>query len=63
MIVTHTASLKAMLSHIESRPLAELWQPPFIHPTALCKVVVAEGLPTIELYGDISHFRDDAAGQ
>lgn len=63
LLVTHAAALKALLSHFERRPLERLWQPPYIHPTALCKVVIANGLPTIELYGDISHYQEHTGGQ
>lgn len=60
LIVTHAAALKAMLACIEGRPLERLWDPPFIHPTALCRVVVADGTRAIDLHGDISHFQEDA---
>lgn len=58
LIVTHAVVLKIILSHFEERPLAHLWQPPFIHPTALCKIVVENQHPSIELYGDTSHYRE-----
>lgn len=55
LIVTHTVTLKTIMCHCESRPLERLWHPPFIHPTALCKVVVKDQQHSIELYGDMSH--------
>lgn len=59
LLVTHAGPLKLILSHFEERPLARLWQPPIIHPTALCKVVVDHQRSFIELYGDTSHYRED----
>lgn len=58
LIVTHTATLKLIMSHFEKRPLSHLWHPPFVHPTALCKVLVADQQTSIALYGDISHYQD-----
>jgi len=58
LIVTHAATLKVILGFFEERPLEKLWEPPFIHPTALCKIVIVEDKPVIELHGDISHYRD-----
>src|SRR6266700_1656919 len=57
LIVTHAGTLKLMLGYFGERPLADLWKPPIIEPTGLCKVVIEDNIPTIELYGDISHYR------
>lgn len=57
LIVTHAGTLKLILSYFEQRPLADLWKPPVIEPTALCKVVITDHVPTIALYGDTSHYR------
>lgn len=57
LIVTHTGTLKLILSYFEQRPLTDLWQPPVIEPTALCKVVITDQASTIELYGDTSHYK------
>ncbi len=62
LAVTHAAALKALLAHIEPRPLEHLWEPPFIHPTALCKVVIADGRAAIKLCGDISHYHEAEGG-
>lgn len=58
LIVTHTVVLKIIMSHFEGRPLAHLWQPPYIHPTALCKVVIENQHASIELAGDTSHYQE-----
>lgn len=57
LIVTHAGTLKLMLGHFGERPLADLWKPPIIEPTGLCKVVIEDNIPTIELYGDTSHYK------
>lgn len=57
LIVTHAGTLKMIMGHFGKRPLADLWKPPIIEPTGLCKVVIEDGSPTIELYGDTSHYR------
>jgi probable phosphoglycerate mutase len=56
LIVTHTVALKVIMCHFERRPLARLWEPPFIHPTSLCHVALDDQGHTILKYGDISHF-------
>ncbi|SRR5579884_1807386 len=57
LIVTHAGTLKMILGYLGKRPLADLWKPPVIEPTGLCKVVIEDGRATIELYGDTSHYR------
>jgi probable phosphoglycerate mutase len=57
-VVTHTVALKVLMSHFERRPIARLWDPPFIHPTSLCHVAVEAGIPTILQYGDSAHLPD-----
>jgi probable phosphoglycerate mutase len=58
LIVTHTVTLKTIMSHFEKRSLAQLWHPPYIHPTSLCKVVIEDRQPSIELHGDTSHYQE-----
>ncbi len=58
MIVSHGITLKLMLTHLEQRPLAKLWDPPFIQPTALSKVVIEDSVTTLELNGDTTHYRE-----
>lgn len=58
MIVSHGITLKLMLAYFEQRPLAELWDPPFIQPTALSKVVIEDDVTRIELNGDTAHYKE-----
>lgn len=55
LVVTHTVTLKVIMSRFEGRSLERLWDPPFIHPTSLSRVVVENGESRIEFYGDMSH--------
>ncbi|MCC3372568.1 histidine phosphatase family protein [Cohnella sp. REN36] len=59
LLVTHAATLKTIMAHFGGLPLSELWQPPFVHSTSLCRVAVEDGVPRIELYGDTSHYREE----
>jgi len=62
MIVTHTVTLKLIMGYFENRPLERLWDPPFIHPTCLCKVAIEDNTALIELHGDTSHYRESDEG-
>jgi broad specificity phosphatase PhoE len=55
MIVTHTVTLKCIMSYFENRHLKQLWNPPFVHPTSLSHVVIDDGKVTIKKYGDMAH--------
>ncbi|GCF06913.1 histidine phosphatase family protein [Dictyobacter arantiisoli] len=57
LVVTHAVAIKALMNDLEERPLARFWEPPFIHPTSLSKIIYRDRIPTIELYGDISHYQ------
>lgn len=59
LIVTHAATLKVIMAFFEGRELANLWLPPNVHSTALCKVVCEGDEKTVELYGDTSHYREN----
>lgn len=61
MIVTHTVTLKCIMSYFEKRPLNELWNPPFVHPTCLCHVVIDGDAMTIKKYGDMTHIGDGSS--
>nr|BBH87269.1 phosphatase [Thermosporothrix sp. COM3] len=58
LLVTHAATLKTIMAFFDERPMERLWEPPAAYPTGLCKVVIEEQKPLIELYGDISHDRE-----
>lgn len=52
-IVSHGAWIKALLCHIEARPLAGLWQPPAMHNCAHSVVeVLADGSQHIRVYAN-----------
>ncbi|MFD1674892.1 histidine phosphatase family protein [Alicyclobacillus fodiniaquatilis] len=55
MLVTHTVTLKSIMNYFEKRPLKELWNPPYVHPTSLSHVMIEDGIVTIEKYGDMAH--------
>lgn len=59
LVVTHAASLKMIMAHFQGMPMSALWEPPYIQPTALCKVLVDGEYFRIEMHGDVSHFRED----
>lgn len=61
LMVTHTVVVKLLMAHLEKRPLHKLWEPPYIHPACLCKVVITEGQTEILLHGDIGHYREAPA--
>ena len=56
LIVTHTVIVKLLMAYFEKRPLEALWNPPYIQPTALCKVEIENDQANILLHGDTSHF-------
>lgn len=60
LIVTHTVTLKLIMAYFEGRPLANLWDPPYIHPACLCKIEVSGEEWKILLHGDISHYQKEA---
>lgn len=60
-LFSHTVTLKIIMAHIEQRPLAELWNPPYFYPTCLSLVEWKEGRPRIVLHGDTSHFQNGEA--
>jgi probable phosphoglycerate mutase len=53
----HAITYKVVMAHFEGRPLELLPGTPPIHPTALSKIVIEDGVPRIELYADISHYQ------
>lgn len=57
LIVTHRITLKVIMSYFLGKPLHEIGRMPDIHPTALCKIIMNNNVPKVELYGDTSHYR------
>ncbi|MBD0380432.1 histidine phosphatase family protein [Paenibacillus sedimenti] len=60
-LVSHSVTLKVIMAHFEQRELAELWNPPYFHPTCLSMVEWKDGNQRIVLHGDTSHFRNEDA--
>ncbi|MEW9698852.1 histidine phosphatase family protein [Paenibacillus sp. SI8] len=60
-LVSHTVTLKVIMAHFEQRALAQLWNPPYFHPTCLSLVEWNAGNPRIVLHGDTSHFQEEDA--
>ncbi|GMX64993.1 phosphoserine phosphatase 1 [Paenibacillus elgii] len=58
LIVTHRITLKVIMSYFLGKPLHEIGGMPDIHPTALCKIIMNNNVPKVELYGDTSHYRE-----
>lgn len=61
LIVSHSVAVKLMMAHFEGRDIDRLWEPPYLHPTSLNVVEVIDGQPSIRLYGDTSHYREEVA--
>lgn len=57
LVVTHTAIVKLILGNFEGRSLAQLWDPPKIHPGSLSHIEINGSGPRIRSYGDTSHFK------
>ncbi|MDD9267794.1 histidine phosphatase family protein [Paenibacillus sp. GCM10023248] len=61
-LVSHTVTLKVIMAYFEGRALADLWNPPYYHPTCLSLVEMERNEPRIRLHADISHIQDEAFG-
>jgi probable phosphoglycerate mutase len=55
LLVTHAATKKLIMSYFENRPLDLLWEPPYMHHTAMSIIRFDQNEPFIELYADHSH--------
>lgn len=56
LIVTHAATLKAIITYIEKKELKDLWQGPFMEPTCLNILEIDEEGRRFTLKGDTSHY-------
>lgn len=61
-LISHTVTLKIIMAYFERRALADLWNPPYFHPTCLSLVEMMDNEPHIRLHGDTSHFQEEAFG-
>lgn len=55
LLVTHAITLKTIMAYFEKRPLANLWDPPYIQNTSVSLIQIENDQPNILLYGDTSH--------
>ena len=58
LIVTHAATLKLIMTYFNGQTLSEMWAPPFVDSTSLCKVVIEGDKRIVALYGDTSHYKE-----
>ena len=55
LIVTHGIFLNILLTHLQQKPFATLWDPQFIHGTSLTIVTYQDGEALIQVVADMSH--------
>jgi broad specificity phosphatase PhoE len=58
LIVTHRITLKAVMGHYLGKTLQELGELPDILSASLSKMVLRDGMPHVELYGDTLHYKE-----
>lgn len=59
LLVSHTVVVKLIMAYFENRQTKDIWNPPYIHPSCLCKIEIEMNKTKIILYGDISHYREE----
>ncbi|NGZ75281.1 histidine phosphatase family protein [Saccharibacillus alkalitolerans] len=60
LVVTHAAVLNLLMTAFRRQPVSEMWKPPVLESTCLCKVVYGPEGMKVELHGDVSHYREQA---
>jgi broad specificity phosphatase PhoE len=55
LVVTHTVTLKAIMTALKNQPIANIWQPPFIKQTSLTVIEFDKEDFNILMHGDASH--------
>ncbi|MCE5172365.1 histidine phosphatase family protein [Paenibacillus profundus] len=58
LIVTHRLTLKTIMGYYGNKELYELSSLPDIESTSLCRISVKKNVPSIEMYGDTSHYQN-----
>lgn len=58
LIVSHGVVIKTIMAYFENRELKDLWNPPFIYNTSVCKVEINDEGHNIILHGDTSHYKE-----
>jgi len=57
LIVTHRITLKTILGYYGNKTLEQLVNLSDIESTSLSKILIKDDIHSIEMYGDISHYR------
>ncbi len=60
LVVTHAGVLNLLMTAFRGLPLSEMWRPPILQSTCLCKIVYDNEGAKVELHGDTSHYREQA---
>jgi len=55
LIVTHTMTLKALMTALQNKSISEVWEPPFIKQTSLTVLDFNKDELEILMHGDASH--------
>lgn len=56
LVVTHRITLKSIMGHYGKIMLDQLASLPDLEPASLCKISVKDNVPSIDMYGDTSHY-------
>ena len=57
LLVCHTVIIKVILAYYEPRPLSDIWNSPYIHPTSLSLVEIGDDDHKICFAGDTTHIK------
>lgn len=57
LIVTHQITTKMIMSYFQQRGIDETFHTAVIAPTSLSKISIQDGIPTVLLHGDTSHYK------
>ncbi|OWA33998.1 histidine phosphatase family protein [Saccharibacillus sp. O16] len=60
LVVTHAGVLNLLMTAFHGLPISEMWKPPILQSTCLCKIVYGVDGAVVELHGDVSHYRAQA---
>ena len=55
-LVSHTTIIRAMLFHVEQRPLSEFWLPPAVYPASVSEVTFDGSAFEIKTFANIDHY-------
>jgi len=58
LIVTHTMTLKALMTSLNNKPISTIWDPPFIKQTSLTIIQIDDDKINIQMHADASHHKE-----